>query len=338
MPAAGPCAPENPKAMKKIYCGLLLFLLTSGLRGQDLELGMQTNFGFAHTTFKGDLAGMVGFSEFELTQEQLDTAFARFDLNAPRWLRELFPGIRVEVDQEVAKQLTRSVRSARFFFRYKFVGGSFTISDPRLTEVAESQKLKNQLKAVSLALGGRAEELAEHLGRVALADAQRIDPFFEKRYDLEGYVHLKKLFYGDRVLLEWGRNRQNTIDLEAVAGLRFSADPSPVVDLGSILFIRDRLDELMEGGILGPVENTTDEIARAVQNVVFGKFKDPRVVPSMGWFGRVEAPFYFGGSFALVTGAEMSVHKNLAVQGTNPMFSFYGYAGIRLGFIGKNRK
>ncbi len=323
--------------MTKYFLFPLLLCCTLSASGQWLEVGMETTMGPARTSFRGDLAGMVGFSEFEITQGQIDTAFAEFDLNAPGWLRELFPGVRIEIDQEVTKRLTRNVNAVRFFARFKWIGASLTISDPRLTEPLESKKLKNQIKALRLSVAGRAEELAEHLALVALADAQRVDPFFEKRYDLEAYLHLKKLFYGDRVLLEWGRKKNNTVDFELTAGLRFAADPSPVVDLGSILFIRDELDELMEGGILGPVEDTTDEIAEAVQSVVFGQFKDPRIVPSMGWFTRPELMVHFGGGFGLVAGAELSLHQHLAIKGTDPMFSAYGFAGVRYSVIGKKK-
>ena len=319
----------------KIYFIMLLLLGTADLSAQNFEVGMQTVIGPAYSTFRGDLSEMVGFSEIELTDGQVDSALMRANVNAPRWLQELFPGIRIEVTGEAAKKLSRTIPSVRFFARYKFIGGSFTVSEPRLTEPLESKKLKNQLKAIRLSLAGKAEALAEHLAVVAIADADRVDPFFSKRYDLEAYVHIKKLFLGEDPFLEWGKRSNNTLDWELTGGVRFTADPSPVVDLGSVLFIRERIDSLMEGGILTPVENITDEIAGAIQNIVFGKFKDPRVVPSMGWFLRGELPANFGGAFSAVGGAELSIHQHLAIKGTRPMFSFYGFVGLRWAILGK---
>jgi hypothetical protein len=299
---------------------------------------MEMTIGPTYTSFRGDLAGIVGFSELEITEAQVDTALANINVSAPRWLKELFPGARIAIDQEVRRSQTRSNPAVRFFARYKFFGGSFSISSPRLTEPQESRKLKNQIKAIRLSLAGKAEELSEHLARVALADVDRVDPFFQKRYDLEAYVHFKKLFFGEDPMLEWGRNGGSSLDVELTSGIRFTADPSPVVDLGSVLFISQRLDSLMEGGILAPVESTTDAIAESIQAVVFGKFKDPRIVPSMGWFLRGEAPVNFGGAFSVVLGTELSLQNYLAINGARPSFSIYGFAGIRWSIIGDRRR
>lgn len=317
--------------MKKI-CLLSLSLFTWWIQisGQGFEFGMESVIGGAYTTFKGDLSKMVGFSELEISQAEIDTAFARYDIDAPRWLKELFPGLRIDIaDQEVKKNLSRGVSMVRFFARYRWIGGSFAVSSPRLTVPQESRKLKNQIKAVNLSISGKAEELSEHLANMALADVNRIPPFFNRRYDLEVYAHLKQAFMGDQVLLEWGNRRTRTIDFELTAGVRVTADPSPVLDLGNILFVRERLDELMEGGILNSVEGVTDQIAEAIQNVVFGKFRDPRIVPSLGWFTRAELPINFGGGVSVVTGTELSLQNHLTIKGTQPMFSAYGFLGMR---------
>ncbi|NRB51344.1 MAG: hypothetical protein HRU41_26980 [Saprospiraceae bacterium] len=316
--------------MKKI-CLLYLSLFTwIQLSGQGFEFGMESVIGGAYTTFKGDLSKMVGFSELEISEAEIDTAFARYDIDAPRWLKELFPGLRIDIaDQEVKKNLSRGVSMVRFFARYRWIGGSFAVSSPRLTVPQESRKLKNQVKAVSLSISGKAEELSEHLANMALADVNRIPPFFNRRYDLEVYAHLKQAFMGDQVLLEWGNKRTRTIDFELTAGVRLTADPSPVLDLGNILFVRERLDELMEGGILNSVEGVTDQIAEAIQNVVFGKFRDPRIVPSLGWFTRAELPINFGGGISVVAGTELSLQNHLTIKGTQPMFSAYGFLGMR---------
>lgn len=323
--------------IKKLF---LLFIIFGSLKlnAQLFEAGMETVTGPAVTTFGGDLSKMVGFSEIEISDADLDTAFAQFDLSAPGWLKKLYPGIRIEVAEELSKKFNVTVSSARFFFRFKWIGGSFTVSTPRLTVPLESKKLSNQVRAIRLSLAGNAEELAEHLALVALADATRVDPFFSNRYDLEAYLHFKKLFMGDRVLLEWGRDNNSFLDFEATGGMRVTLDPSPIIDLGSVLFIRERLDSLMEGGILSPVENVTDEIAEAVQNVVFGKFRDPRIVPSLGWFARAELIANFGGAFSVVAGGEFSIHKHIAISGTNPMVSTYGFLGVRWNVFGKRKR
>lgn len=313
--------------MKKICLLLVIVFMQQMLSAQHFEAGLETSMGPAFTSFKGDLSQMVGFSELEITQEDVNEAFERFNLDAPRWLKELFPGVRMDVGDDVSQQLTRNVKSVRFFARYRFLGAAFTISDPRLSERPEGRKFRNQWKAVRLSLAGDAEELAEHLALVALADENRVKPFFNNRYDLEAYIDLKRMLLNEVVLAEWGR--RSKLDFEVTAGLRFTADPSPVLDLGSVLFIRDRLDELMEGGVLRPVENTTDQIAEAIQNVVFGKFRDPRVVPSLGWFVRGELPVNFGGDLSLVVGAELSVNQHLSIKGTQPMYSAYGFGGVR---------
>ena len=320
--------------MKKLgFIGLFLGACF-WLGGQDLEFGMESAIGPAYTSFRGELAEIVGFSEIELTDADVEQAFEGANINAPRWVKDLFPGLRIElIDQEVAKRLTRNVKSLRFYGRYRFFGASFTISDPRLTTPLEAKKLKNQLKAVGLSLSGDAEGLSEHLATVALDDATRVDPFFSKRYELEAYFHLKKLFLPGQVLLEWGDD--NKVDFELTSGLRFTADPSPVVDLGNILFVRERIDELLEGGLLSSVEGITDEIAEAIQNVVFGQFRDPRTVPSLGWFGRAEALANFGGGFSIALGTELSYQKHIAVRGTRPTFSAYGFLGARWKIFGK---
>ncbi len=309
---------------------IFVFILTLGqLFAQKLEIGMEMVTGPARSSFKGELADMVGFSELEVSEAEIDSAFQIFDLTAPRWLKELFPGIRIEIDQQLAKKLNRNISTVRFFAKYQFIGGSFAISDPRLTVPLESGKLKNQLKAIRLSVGGKAEELATHLAKVALADADRVSPFFAKRYDLEVYADLKKIILGNEALMEWGKDGQNNLDFEVTGGLRFTADPSPVVDLGSILFIRERIDSLMEGGILRPVEDITDAVAEGIQNIVFGKFKDPRVVPSIGWFLRPQLLAGIGGSFSVVAGTEISIHNHIAIKGTKPMPSIYAFAGLR---------
>lgn len=319
----------------RIIGSIICFLgILSALNAQHFEVGMETTFGPAYTSFKGDLAQIVGFSEIELSEADVDQAFNDANINAPKWVKDLFPGLRIDLaDQEVSKQLSRSVKAARFFARYRFIGASFTISDPRITEPLEARKFKNQWKALRLSLSGDAEALSEHLGVVALADAKRVDPFFEKRYELEAYIHLKQLLFPDMVLLEWGED--NTVNFELTTGLRLSADPSPVVDLGNILFVREKIDNLLEGGLLGSVENITDEIAEAIQNVVFGQFRDPRIVPSMGWLGRAEAMANFGGGFSVTAGLELSLQKHTAVRGTRPMFSAYGFLGGRWRIFGK---
>lgn len=324
--------------MHKLLLILPLFLLPTILMSQLIEVGMETVTGVSHTTFKGDLPTIIGFSEIEITEGDIDTAFANFDLDAPRWLKELFPGVRIEVEGEIAKKVNRGVNGVRFFARLKWVGASFTISDPRLAEKPESRKLKNQVKSVRLSLSGKADELAEHLAALALADENRVKSFFNNRYDLEAYLHLKKLILGDEVILEWGNDKSNSLDFEVTTGLRFTADPSAVLDLGSVLFVREKLDSLMEGGILSPVENVTDEIAEAVQNVIFGKIRDPRVVPSFGWVVRGQVLANFGGGFSLVSGAEMNVNKHTSIKGTKPMFSAYAFAGMRWNITGKKRK
>lgn len=324
--------------MKRLLFLITLLCTAPGIGAQSLEVGMEMTIGPAYTNFRGDLAGIVGFSELEITEAQVDTALANINVSAPRWLTELFPGTRISIDQEIRRSQSRTIPGVRFFARYKFIGGSFSISAPRLTEPQESKKLKNQIKAIRLSLAGKAEELSEHLARVALADVDRVEPFFEKRYDLEAYVHFKKLFLGEDPLLEWGRRGNASLDVELTSGIRFTADPSPVVDLGSVLFISRRLDSLMEGGILAPVESTTDAIAEAVQAVVFGKFKDPRIVPSMGWFLRGAAPVNLGGAFSVVLGTEISLQNYLAVKGAKPSFSIYGFAGIRWSIIGDKRQ
>ncbi len=316
--------------MKKIWLCYLSLLSLCSLQGQGFEFGMESVIGGTYTTFKGDLSKMVGFSELEITEDQIDTAFVRANIDAPRWLKELFPGLRVDLaDQEVKKNLSRSVSSVRFFARYKWFGGSFAISTPRLTQPQESRKLKNQIKAVRLSISGEAEALSEHLAAMALADVNRVSPFFNKRYDLEFYAHLKQMLMGDQVLLEWGNRKTKTLDFELTGGVRFTADPSPVIDLGNILFVCERLDERMEGGILNSVEGLTDQIAEAIQNVVFGKFRDPRIVPSLGWFTRAELPLNFGSGFSVVAGTELSIQNHLTIKGTSPMFSAYGFLGMR---------
>jgi len=323
---------HSPKTF--LPSSLILFLLFSTtLPAQNLQIGMETTLGSARTSFQGNLEDMVGFSELEITSEQVDSAFASFNLNAPNWLRELFPGLRIDIAQEITRQMTRPVRSVRVYANYRWVGGSFTVSDPRLTTPLESKRLKNQWRAVRLSLSGEAEALAEHLAVVALADAKITKPFFSKRYDLEVYLNVEQFIPNYSPLVEWGE--ASSIGWELTSGLRFTADPSPVVDLGSVLFISEKIDSLMEGGLLRPVENTTDQIAEAIQNVVFGKFKDPRVVPSLGWFVRAQLPINFGGGFSFIAGAEFSVQNHVAVSGTRPMTSLYGYGGLRY-TIGQN--
>lgn len=322
--------------MRQLFCIVSILFASLALPAQHFEAGVETHFGVTHTSFRGNLPKMVGFDEIQITEEDVNSAFNRFQLDGPQWLKKAFYDARIEVKGDISRQLTRSVKTVRFFARYRFIGGSFSISDPRLTTPQESRKLNNQLKSVRLALSGKADELAEHLALMAIADETRVKPFFESRYDLEAYVDVKRLFLQDAVLAEWGRN--SSIGLNLVGGMRFTADPSPVIDLGNILFVAEKLDELMEGGILNQVEPTTDKIAVALQNVVFGKFRDPRVVPSLGWFARGELPVNFGGSFSILAGAELSVQQHISIKGTQPMFSAYGYAGINWGILSGSKK
>ncbi|MBK7873460.1 MAG: hypothetical protein IPJ74_23750 [Saprospiraceae bacterium] len=158
----------------------------------------------AHTSFKGSLPEIVGFSELEITEDDVNEAFAKFNLEGPQWLKKLFYDARIEVKGDISRKLTRNVKTVRFFARYRFIGGSFTISDPRLATPEESKKLKNQWKSVRLALAGNAEELTEHLALMALADETRVKPFFNKRYDIEIFLDAKRLLLQDAVLMEWG--------------------------------------------------------------------------------------------------------------------------------------
>lgn len=318
---------------------LLLFFLSCcagfSLKAQFVEVGVETVTGIAHSSFRGDLASMVGFSEIELTEGDVDTAFMQTGLDAPRWLKELFPGIRMEVTGDISKKVTRNINGVRFFARVQWIGASLTISNPRISEKAASRKFKNQFKSLKLSIAGKADELTEHLAVLALEDENRVKNFFSNRYDLEAYIHLKKLFLPDQFIMEWGKN--NVLDFEATTGIRFTADPSPILDLGSVLFVSEKLDSLMEGGILTPVESVTDEIAVGIQNVIFGKIRDPRVVPSFGWVLRSHLIANFGGGFSVVGGAELNVNKHLAIQGTKPMFSAYGFMGVRWNIIGLKR-
>lgn len=320
--------------MKQLFTILLIFIITS-ISAQKLQMGVETSYGVASTSFKGDLSKMFGFAEIEVTSAVLDSALAQIDVSAPRWLKDAFRGAKIEIEGDINKKITRSIKSVRFFVRYDWIGGSLTVSDPRLTTPQESRKLKNQVKAVRLALSGDAEGITAHLAKMALADETRVKPFFTSRYDIEIFLNFKRLFLKDYVLMEWGKNSSLSFDVNA--GMRFTADPSAVVDLGSTLFIRDKLDDLMEGGILKPVENTTDQIAVAIQNVVFGKFRDPRVVPSLGGFVRAELPVNFGGNFSILGGVELSTQKHIAIKGTQPMTSIYGYVGTRWSFVSSKR-
>ncbi|NRA52112.1 MAG: hypothetical protein HRU12_23535 [Phaeodactylibacter sp.] len=316
---------------KKIHLliSCCLLLMPAWLSAQAFEFGMETTTGISNASFRGELSEIVGFSELEIAESEVDSAFAFFDLDAPRWLKNLFPGLRIEIEQELERQQRRNVRMARFFVRYKFIGGSFAVSDPRYIDRAESKKLSNQIESVRLSLQGDAEALAEHLALMALADAGRAQPFFENRYDAEVYVHFKKLFLGDEPLVAFGRNKQISIDAELTGGIRLSADPSPMVDLGNILFISEKLDSLMEGGLLAPVEDITDQVAVALQNIVFGKFRDPRTIPSFGWFARATVPINFGGGFSVVGGMEVARSRHTIVNGTAPMLQTYAHLGIR---------
>jgi hypothetical protein len=316
---------------RHLLCLFAALFAATMLNAQAIQFGMETTTGKARTTFKGNLAGVVGFSEFEISESDIDDALDIAGISAPNWLKRLFPGIRIDIDQELNRQLSRNIQMVRFYARFKWVGASFSISDPRLIEQRESEKFKNQFKAARFAVRGESEALAEHLALMAVADAGKATPFFKDRYDIEVYVHLKEILLGSDYLVVWGRQEQGGLDVEVTAGLRFSADPSPVVDLGSVLFISEKLDSLMEGGLLDPVENTTDQIAEAVQNLAFGRFKDPRTVPSTGWFVRTELPIHFGRGFSLVAGGEFSMNNHTQLKGTKPMTSLYGFAGIRWG-------
>lgn len=314
--------------MKNLLLSFLLFCVSQMAKAQHFECGIESVIGVAKTSFKADLGSLVGFSSLEISESDIDSAFASLEIDAPRWIKELFPGISIEIDEQIERKVNRVIKGVRFFARYRFVGGSFTISDPYLTEPQSSKKFKNQFKSVRLSLNGDAEGLAEHIARMALADANRVEPFFNNRFDLAVHADLKQAILGNAPLMEWG-SRGGTIDASCLGGVRFTADPSAVVDLGSILFVSEKLDSLMEGGLLDPVEEITDAVAEAVQNIVFGKFRDPRVVPSMGWFIRPTVMVDFGGSFSVVFGGEISIQKHLTVKGTKPMNSIYGFTGLR---------
>jgi hypothetical protein len=334
------CLCVSKKVHVTRYTTLFILLLsivgTSTLHAQLWEAGAEYTFGRTYTTFQGELSELVGFEELELTDEDIDAAFAELDLNAPRWVKDLFPGLRIDIEQEISKRLSRNNRATRFYGRFSVVGASFMISQPRLSEPLASKQLGNQVRSVRLALNGDAEALSQHLADIALEESQQVKPFFSNRYDVEVYVHAKKLIFGDAPLFEFGEN--SYIDAEVTTGLRLTADPSPVVELGSLLFISEQIDSLLEGGLLRSVEETTDEIALSIQNSVFGKFKDPRVISSMGWFTRASVPIHFGQSFSFLVGTEISVQKHLAVAGTKPMFSAYGFGGVRWRWKGADRK
>ncbi len=314
-------------SLLSIYLPILLLLYVHQSHAQQFEFGLTSTFGRSYTTFKGELSEIVGFDELELSTGQVDTALASIDLNAPNWLKDLFPGIRIDIDQTLTKQLSRNNRSAQFFARYAWIGGSFMISDPRLSPQLPSKKISNQIKSLRFSINGEAEALSKHLANLALEDSKVVSPFFQKRYDLDLYIHLKKLLLGNEPLFEWAEN--GALDIEVTTGLRLTADPSPIVDLGSILFISERLDSLMEGRLLNSVESTTDQIAQAIQSTVFGKFKDPRIVSSMGWFIRGQMPVELRRGVAVLLGIEANVNQHLSVKGTKPMFSTYGYLGLR---------
>lgn len=290
---------------------------------------METTTGVSYATFRGELSDIVGFSEIEISEDEVDRAFESLDINAPRWLKNLFPGLRLEVDQELERQQRRNVRMVRFFARYRFIGGSVSVSDPRFIDKAESKKFKNQLKSVRLSMQGEAEALAEHLALLALSDAGLPRPFFDNRYDAEGYVHFKQLFLGDEPLLAFGRRKQITIDAELTAGLRLTADPSPLVNVGDILFISEEIKELLSGGLLTPVEDITAEAADALQNILFGQFRDPRTIPSLGWFARAAVPVNFGGGLSLVASVDIGRSRHTVLKGAQPMFLSQAQIGLR---------
>lgn len=294
---------------------------------QKIEFGVETAFGGSYSTFKGNLSDIAGFTELEITRGQVDSALANINLVTPRWIRDLFPGIRIEIDQEIAKQLHRNNNSIRFFARCYFIGASFGISEPRLSEPLPSKKWNNQLRSLRLSMNGEVEELSKHIANLALEDSKIVTPFFRKRYDLDLYLHTKKMLLGDEPIVTFGR--KGTLDVELTTGVRFTADPSPIVDLGSILFISERLDNLIEGRLLAPFEDITEQIGEAIQANVFGKFKDPRIVSSMGWMLRGVVPIDFGLGFTFVVGAEVNVNKLLLVKNVSPSFSSYYFAGFR---------
>jgi hypothetical protein len=312
---------------KYIFINCLFFLFPLFTGAQKIEFGVETTFGSSYSTFKGNLSDIVGFTEFAITRGQVDSALASLNLVPPRWIRDLFPGIRIEIDQEIAKQLHRNNNSIRFFTRFYFVGASFAISEPRLSEPLPSKKWNNQLRSLQLSMNGEVEELSRHIANLALEDSKIVTPFFRKRYDLDLYLHTKKLLLGNEPIATFGR--KGTLDVELTTGLRFTADPSPVVDLGSILFISERLDNLIEGRLLAPFEDITDQIGEAIQANVFGKFKDPRIVSSMGWMLRGVVPIDFGLGFTFVAGTEINVNKLLLIKNVSPSFSTYYFVGFR---------
>ena len=71
---------------------------------------------------------------------------------------------------------------------------------------------------------------------------------------------------------------------------------------------------------------------------MFGKIRDPRVVPSFGWVVRGQALANFGGGFSIVGGAELNVNKHTSIKGTKPMLSIYGFTGFRWNIMGKHKK
>ena len=164
--------------LKHLFILLATFFVASMLNAQAFQFGMETTTGFARTSFKGDLSGVVGFSEFEISESDIDSALDIAGISAPNWLKRLFPGIRIDIDQELNRQLSRNIQMVRFYARFKWVGASFAISDPRLIEQRESEKFKNQFKAARLSVNGDAEGLAEHLALMAIADAGKATPFF----------------------------------------------------------------------------------------------------------------------------------------------------------------
>lgn len=312
---------------KRLFINCLFFLFPLFVEAQKIEFGVETTFGGSYSTFKGNLRDIAGFSEFEITRGQVDSALANLNLVPPRWIRDLFPGIRIEIDQEIAKQLSRNNNGIRFFTRFYFIGASFGISEPRLSEPLPSKKWSNQLRSLRLSMNGEVEELSKHIANLAIEDSKIVTPFFRKRYDLDIYLHAKKLLLGNESIISFGR--KGTLDVELTTGIRFTADPSPVVDLGSILFISDKLDNLIEGRLLAPFEDITDQIGEAIQANIFGKFKDPRIVSSMGWMLRGVVPIDLGLGFTVVAGAELNVNKLLLIKNVNPSLSSYYFVGFR---------
>ena len=66
--------------MKKIILLTPILLWVYTLQAQFLEFGVETVTGPAHTTFKGNLSEMVGFSELEIADFLENAGFGEIDM------------------------------------------------------------------------------------------------------------------------------------------------------------------------------------------------------------------------------------------------------------------